>query len=195
MESLRNYNELKTLLETKKDLYLLLYKEGTTQSECAVQTLERVKNELKVNDLYGSNVVEVRDIHSQFDIKSAPSFLEFKEGRLVNVIKGCQSEIFYANYLKSNFSNRKTGNGTKQHHVLVYTTPTCTWCNTIKNYFKANNVRFREIDVTKDDKAGKEMVRRSGQQGVPQSVIDGQVIIGFDKLKIDNLLELNSNNA
>ena len=45
-------------------------------------------------------------------------------------------------------------------------------------------------DVSKDQKAAEEMVLRSGQQGVPQTDINGQMIVGFDKNRINQLLEI-----
>ena len=78
-----------------------------------------------------------------------------------------------------------------QKPVILYSTPTCSWCRTIKEYFRKNNIKFRDIDVSKDQKAAEEMVKRSGQQGVPQTMIGGQVVVGFDKARIDQLLNIN----
>ncbi|PWD99276.1 glutaredoxin family protein [Marinilabilia rubra] len=73
---------------------------------------------------------------------------------------------------------------------MVYTTPTCSWCRTLKDYLTNNRIKFREIDVSKDEKAAADMVKRSGQQGVPQSLINGQAVVGFDRNKINSLLEI-----
>ena len=75
-----------------------------------------------------------------------------------------------------------------QKNVTVYTTPTCTWCGTIKTYLRKNGIRFREVDVSVDQAAAEAMVRKSGQQGVPQTDIEGQIVVGFDKAKINRLL-------
>ncbi|MFO8061377.1 MAG: glutaredoxin family protein [bacterium] len=75
-------------------------------------------------------------------------------------------------------------------NVKVYSTPTCPWCTRAKNYLKSNNVQFEDIDVSTDREKAMEMVKKSGQQGVPVIEIDGQIIIGFDQNKIDNLLGL-----
>ncbi len=69
-------------------------------------------------------------------------------------------------------------------------TPTCTYCRKAKQYFRQKQVPFRDVDVSKDQAAARDMVRRSGQQGVPQILIGNQVIIGFDRPKIDRLLGL-----
>lgn len=75
-------------------------------------------------------------------------------------------------------------------NVKVYSTPTCPWCTRAKNYLKSNNVQFEDIDVSTDREKAMEMVKKSGQQGVPVIEINGQIIIGFDQNKIDNMLGL-----
>jgi len=72
--------------------------------------------------------------------------------------------------------------------VIVYSTPTCVYCKMVKKYFESRNVKFEEIDVSRDREAAAEMVRKSGQMGVPVVDIDGTIIVGFDKDKIDSLL-------
>ena len=78
----------------------------------------------------------------------------------------------------------------RAHRVLVFTTPTCPWCVRAKQYLRERNVRFREVDVARDPAAARDLVRRSGQMGVPVVEIDGRPIVGFDKQQIDRLLGL-----
>lgn len=75
--------------------------------------------------------------------------------------------------------------------VKVYSTPTCVYCKTLKGYLKKNNIEFEDIDVSKDEQQLQKMIKDSGQMGVPVVDIDGQVITGFDKEKIDKLLKIN----
>ena len=72
--------------------------------------------------------------------------------------------------------------------VKVYSTPTCPFCIRAKQFLKDNNVVFEDIDVSADDKKTKEMMDRSGQMGVPVIDIDGELIIGFDKARIKEVL-------
>jgi glutaredoxin 3 len=72
--------------------------------------------------------------------------------------------------------------------VVVYTTPTCGFCQQLKNYLRQRGVSFVEHDVSRDPAAAADMVRLSGQQGVPVAQIDGQVVVGFDRPLIDQLL-------
>ncbi len=78
--------------------------------------------------------------------------------------------------------------GKAQPRVIIFTTPTCTYCNAAKRYFREKGVRFKEVDVTRDAAAARDMVRRSGQQGVPVIDIGGKIVIGFDRPKINQYL-------
>lgn len=81
--------------------------------------------------------------------------------------------------------------GRQQHHrVRVFTTPTCPWCTRVKKYLRQRDVAFREVDVSRDASAARDLARRTGQQTVPVVEIDGRTVVGFDKRKIDKLLGL-----
>ena len=73
--------------------------------------------------------------------------------------------------------------------IKIYTTPTCPWCKKTKDFLKKNNVEFKEIDVSTDKSAQKEMIDKSGQMGVPVVDIDGELIIGFNLDKIKEKLK------
>ncbi len=74
------------------------------------------------------------------------------------------------------------------HKVTIYSTPTCTFCRMSKDFFKANGVEYTEIDVASDEKAREKMFEISKQMGVPVIDIDGNVIVGFNKPKLSQLL-------
>jgi len=80
---------------------------------------------------------------------------------------------------------------TPQPKVIVFSTPTCSFCVAAKNYFRQKGVRFTDVDVSKDEKAALDMRRRTGQAGVPVILINNRPIIGFDKSKINQLLGIN----
>lgn len=77
----------------------------------------------------------------------------------------------------------------KRLSVIVFTTPTCSWCKKVKTYLKEKQIRYKEVDVSRDQRAMKDMVRKSGQMGVPQLWINNRPVVGFDKAKIDRLLK------
>lgn len=74
--------------------------------------------------------------------------------------------------------------------VKIYSTPTCPWCTRAKQYLASKNIPYTDYDVSKDRNAAMEMIRKSGQQGVPVLDIDGNIVVGFDKERIDSLLGL-----
>lgn len=191
MMKINAYNELVKALQDNKRLFLLLYKSGSAQSECALERI-RIARETTDAVFLEADVTAVRDIHTKYNITSAPSLLEFSDGNLKNVLKGCQTQDFYtATLAGTGFSTVTTKEGDKPvRRVTVYTTPTCTWCNTLKTYFREKNINFTEVNVAADQKRAEEMVKKSGQQGVPQTDINGQVVVGFDKNRINELLEI-----
>ena len=74
--------------------------------------------------------------------------------------------------------------------VKVYSTPWCMYCKMAKDYFKEKKINFTEFDVSSDEKARKEMLDKTHQSGVPVIDIGGELVIGFDKERINQLLKL-----
>jgi glutaredoxin-like YruB-family protein len=74
--------------------------------------------------------------------------------------------------------------------IKIYSTPSCVYCKTLKSYLTSKGIEFSDIDVSVDEKELDHMVKVSGQMGVPVVEIDDNVIIGFDKQKIDELLKI-----
>jgi len=79
------------------------------------------------------------------------------------------------------------------HRVIVFSTPTCPWCTRAKTYLRGRGVPFRDVDVSRDPAAARDLVRRTGQMGVPVIEIDGRPIVGFDQARIDAALGLRRN--
>jgi glutaredoxin-like YruB-family protein len=74
--------------------------------------------------------------------------------------------------------------------VKVYSTTTCPYCVTLKAFLKEKGIEFKDVDVGSDSAAADEMIKKSGQMGVPVADIDGQIVVGFDKEKICQLLKI-----
>lgn len=77
-----------------------------------------------------------------------------------------------------------------QPRVVVFSTPACSWCRTLKQYLKKHDIRFKDIDVSRDNAGAGDMVRRTGQQGVPVTLINNKAIVGFNKAEINKLLKI-----
>ena len=73
--------------------------------------------------------------------------------------------------------------------VTIYTTPSCSYCTMAKNWFKENGIRYTEYNVARDTRRADEMVRKSGQMGVPVLDVNGRIIVGFNKPEIENALK------
>ena len=188
--SVKSYKDLESGISTKEKAFLLLYKNGANQSECALERLQNI-NSGELPHLFTADVNSVRDIHQRLEVSTAPSLVVFEDGKKVNIIKGCQTESAYRSMLSgSEIGGLASGEPGKSKQVTVYTTPSCSWCTTLKTYLDQQQVRYREINVAADTSAAEAMVRRSGQQGVPQTEINGQMIVGFDKARINQLLEI-----
>ena len=74
--------------------------------------------------------------------------------------------------------------------ILIYSTPNCIYCITLKKFLEEHKIEFEEKDVSQDEAALNEMIKKSGQMGVPVVEIDSQVIVGFDKERISRLLDI-----
>ncbi|MFZ5800053.1 MAG: glutaredoxin family protein [Candidatus Omnitrophota bacterium] len=72
--------------------------------------------------------------------------------------------------------------------VKVYSTPTCPYCIRAKDYLKQKGVSFENYDVSSDEEKLNEMMSVSGQMGVPVIVVDNEVIVGFDRDRLEQLL-------
>ncbi len=75
--------------------------------------------------------------------------------------------------------------------VIVFSTPTCSHCNNAKRYLKEKNIKFKDVDVSRDQSALRDMQNRTnGNSGVPVILINNKPIIGFDRNKINQYLNI-----
>ena len=72
--------------------------------------------------------------------------------------------------------------------INLYTTPSCTYCRKAKSYFQQNHIPFNEYDVSRDQRRAEEMVRKSGQMGVPVIDVNGRIIVGFNQPELERAL-------
>ena len=175
----------------KQSFWLFIGKGSSENSKCAQNSVNDALKEAENLSMFYADVDEVKDIHGEYKVETVPTLLRFENAEFKGVYKGCNDTSYYTSlFSDSMYSASGKTDAPVQKSVTVYSTPTCSWCTRLKDYLKEHKIKFRDIDVSNDQKAADEMVKRSGQQGVPQSVIGGQLIIGFDKSKIDRLLGL-----
>ncbi len=179
-----NLNDIKPDKDGKA--FVLFYKSGTPNSDCAYDNLSRVKDA----KVYAVDVNKVRNLHPHFGVNSVPSLVVEKDGKVQNIVKGCQTDNYFSNIIHEQSSGITNAEGKPQKRVTVYSTPTCPYCNKLKQYLDKHGIKYTDINVAADQNAATEMVRKSGQRGVPQTEIGGQMIIGFDTARISKLLNI-----
>ena len=77
---------------------------------------------------------------------------------------------------------------TGAHTVTIYTTPSCGFCKMAKAFFQEHSIKYTELNVLEDLKARSHMMEASGQSGVPVIEIDSEIVVGFNKPKLSELL-------
>lgn len=74
--------------------------------------------------------------------------------------------------------------------VLLYSAEWCPWCQRTKQFLKENNVKFKEINVDSYPNAARELMEKTGQLGIPVTIVDGKPIIGFNVPELKKALKL-----
>jgi glutaredoxin 3 len=72
--------------------------------------------------------------------------------------------------------------------VIVYSTPSCPYCLMVKAFLKKKKVPFENYDVSRDQQRAEEMVRKSGQMGVPVIDVNGRIFVGYRPTDIEQAL-------
>ncbi len=80
--------------------------------------------------------------------------------------------------------------GGKMATVKIYSTPSCTWCHKTKEFLTEHKVDFTDVNVAENPDAGQEMIKKSGQTGVPVIEIGDEIIVGYNEDKLKDLLKL-----
>lgn len=188
METIGSPEELDRQLSRQEGLMLLVfYTPASEKSLQSVKALEQLKKEHENLEVFKINASETRNIHPRYDVHSVPTVIAFRDGKAAEIINGVQTASFYARLLKAPSGSQGEQSA---HRVTVYSTPSCPYCNMVKQYLDKNGVSYSEVDVAADPQAAQMLVQRTGQQGVPQTDIDGSFVIGYNTQQIDKLLNL-----
>lgn len=135
------------------------------------------------------NVDQEQELAGQYGVMSIPTVIFFKDGKKVSQRVGVSQKNEYEDSIKKALSHVSTAKGTGGK-VKVFSTPTCPYCHMAKAYLKDKKISFEDIDVSADQTQARAMVEKSGEMGVPQLWIGDQIVIGFNKPVIDELLGL-----
>jgi len=189
IEEVKNFEHFNQIKKEKDFFILIFYTNKSEKSKNVVKIFEEIKKENKDLEVFSVNASEVRDIHPLFGINTVPAVVTVKNGKISKIIYGVQNKQYYQMLLYD--APLKAGEKRKFKNVIVYTSPNCPWCSTVKSYLRQHRIPFKEVDISKDEREAKRLVRKSGQMGVPQTEINGKIVVGFDKNKLDSLLGIN----
>jgi glutaredoxin-like YruB-family protein len=180
-----------TCAESPAGAIIAFISASSAASQKARPELERFAADHRASTTFMIDVDEVKDLHGRFGVAAVPTVLLVRDGRVLQKILGPQTAAFYERALLGAAARSDRARTEKPaHRVVVYTTLSCVWCTRVKAYLSQKGVSYREVDVARDQEAARKMSARSGQHGVPQLDIDGRMVVGFDRARIDTLLGL-----
>ncbi|MEZ4222370.1 MAG: thioredoxin family protein [Polyangiaceae bacterium] len=184
-------SQLLSALSPEHEVIVGFFGEFSEASRKALPAFEAFGQEQGDRPIFVVDVGIVKGLHKRFGVASVPTVVRIKGDSVLGKVSGAETPEGYALALSSSAAPTKVpGADKREHRVRVYVTDSCPWCTRVKSYLRQHHVSFSEVNVQHDESAAREMVRRSGQQGVPQVDIDGRMIVGFDKPRIDSLLGL-----
>jgi len=174
--------------ENSSFLAAVFYTDSSERSKEAVSILNEIKKQKADVPLVAVNASKIPAIHPHFGITSVPSVITLKNGRLIKRIEGLQERKIYEMLLGSAPRKRADGSEAPPLRITIYSSPTCPPCAVVKAHLRKKQIPFRVVDVTLDQHAAQEIVSRTGSMAVPQTDINGTVVIGADMARIDELL-------
>jgi glutaredoxin-like YruB-family protein len=184
---------LDTLMASNRPVILGFFADFSVASMQAKPALSRFCEKHPELPAFAVDVVELKDLHRRFGVEVVPTVLVLHGGSVLQSLEGAQTEEYYERALaprQGGPTSKIKGKKADAHKVIVYTTDSCPWCVRVKAYLREHKVSFSELNVQRDESAARRMVAKSGQHGVPQLDIDGTMIVGFDRGRIDGLLGL-----
>jgi glutaredoxin-like YruB-family protein len=192
IEWLKEEKDFEKVKKKNKNFFMLLfYADFSSAAKRSLSEIKKFSKKNKQVPVYIIDVQKVSGIHKQFEVKNVPTVLVIQDGKVTKKIEGVESAKYYSYAISGIHSPRqKKGKKTGSLRVVVYVGPGCPACGTAKNYLKRQGIPFREVDISRNQHAAERLARRSGQMAVPQIDINGHLVVGFDKAKIDRLLSL-----
>lgn len=159
----------------------------------ALAELEEFAAEYKDVHILAVDVQKVKGVHKEFGVQTVPTVLAIENGKVTKSVEGVQSARFYAMHFADAAPSRLPAAGEgRARTVVVYSGPGCPACGQLKDYLRRHRVAFREVDISRDPRAADTIARRSGRMAVPQTDINGRLVVGFDRATLDGLLGIQS---
>jgi len=171
-------------------LAIVFYSDTSPRSRDALSTITEIKDQKSGVAVASVNVSRVRDIHPIFGVTGVPSVITLKNGTLSKRVEGIQQKSTYEALFDDAPRKRADGTEAPPLRVTVYSSPTCPPCGVVKSYLRKKGVSFRVVDISLDEHSAREIMSRTGVSAVPQTDINGTVVVGADIPKIEKLLRL-----
>lgn len=187
IESQKNFNEIR---ENYMDyLVLLFWGDFSGAAQRALSELKQFTQDYRNIPVYVVDVKKIKTIHKKYGVHRVPTVLTIKNGKVLQFFEGVESAAFYGVHMGGAAPTQLTSPVKKKvKRVTVYSGPGCPACGTLKAYLRKNNISFREINIARDRQAAETLIKRSGQRAIPQTDINGRLVVGFDQNKLNNLL-------
>jgi len=194
LEWIKDRDHLRTAQQEHGEfLVLAFWGKFSDAAQRARAELEEFSREQDDVPVYMVDVEKLRGLHKEFDVKRVPTVLAVEKGKVTKFIEGVQSARFYAVHLSGAAASRASATGQATvRRVTVYSGPGCPACGQLKTYLRRHGVAFREVDISRDPRAADTIARRSGMMAVPQTDINGRLVVGFDRARLDSLLGIPS---
>jgi len=190
VRSISNREDLQKAKERHGDFLVLgFWGRFSEAAERGLVELGKFSREQDDVPVYLVDVGEARGLHKQFGVEKVPTVLTLENGKVTRFFEGVQSARFYAVHLSGAAASRAPG--TRQatvQRVTVYSGQHCPACGQLKAYLRRHGVAFREVDISSDPRAADRIARRSGMMAVPQTDINGRLVVGFDRAKLERFL-------
>ncbi len=192
---IKDREHLQAVRHKYRDYFVLAFwGKFSDAAQRALGELEQFAQENKDVPVLVVDVQKVKGAHKEFGVARVPTVLAIEKGKATKSVEGAQSARFYSLYFAGAAPSRAAGAGGKARvqRVVVYSGPGCPACGQLKNYLRRHGVSYREVDISRDPRAAEKIARRSGMMAVPQTDINGRLVVGFDQAKLDRLLGIQS---
>ncbi len=177
----------KEVVEQKGTVGVIVQTEWCEPCKHLSPVIEKLEEEYKGRDLtfVSIDLDSNPSFTSYYRIAGLPTVIFFKDGMMKGLYMGVKTVEEFREIISGIIEGKKKEGPSA---VKVFSTPTCPYCHMVKAYLDQKDVPYEDIDVSKDREAAMQMVQKSGQMGVPQLWIDGEVVVGYDTTRIDELL-------
>lgn len=190
MQSVNNLAELRSALRTVDEAIVGFFGEFSEKARRQMPVFRAFADSHPGVPTFLVDVGRVKDVHRHFGVTMVPTLVRVSGDAVLGTVVGERPAAEYEALRAGGTGQSSPRNAPAGHRVTVYSTTTCPWCVRLKDYLRRRGVAFTDIDVSRDQAAARRMVARSGQMGVPQAEIDGHMVVGFDRDRIDALLGL-----